>query len=134
MLSEADIKRLCELGWGERDLTLGERAGFKCEYCDRDLLASVDAYKLWQIDHIVPTHAGGTNDLDNFAVCCLICNCKLKLRWDPRTEAASSSRGDLLIATRDYVERVAKNNALRLEEIVAIISGSRGTPAVLAHN
>ena len=31
-----------------------ERAGYKCEYCDKDILASVDNYLSWELDHIIP--------------------------------------------------------------------------------
>lgn len=47
------------------------RANFKCEYCDKDLLESVDSYDSWQIDHIVPD---GNDDLENLALACKTCN------------------------------------------------------------
>jgi len=40
--------------WSEGTARLAERAGYKCEYCGFDLLASVEAYKQFEIDHIVP--------------------------------------------------------------------------------
>ncbi|RBO82377.1 hypothetical protein [Marinomonas aquiplantarum] len=42
------IEALVNTGqWGENDVILGIRAGFKCEYCDKDLLVSVENYKEW---------------------------------------------------------------------------------------
>lgn len=66
--------------WGLDQMFLGFRAGFKCEYCGLDFLSSVDAYKLWQQDHI-DRRAG--DDSENLALACLVCNEKLKNRWSP---------------------------------------------------
>jgi len=71
---------LCTRRWGLVELFLGFRAEFKCEYCGLDLLSEVDAYKLWEKDHINPS---GGDDLDNLALACLVCNSKLKNRWTP---------------------------------------------------
>ncbi len=132
MLSETEVQRLCQLGWGTRDLALGERADFKCEYCQRNLLGSVEDYKLWEIDHIIPTHLGGADDLENWAVSCLVCNFKLKGRWDPRNSAESLGREDLIYACKTYIDEVRKNNELRLEEIVSIIETARKRRACAA--
>ncbi len=62
------------LGWSAESLDLGIRAGFRCEYCGRDLLKSVDSYDAWQIDHIHPSSRGGADSFDNKAVACGTCN------------------------------------------------------------
>src|SRR5438093_10759172 len=41
---------------------LAERASYPCEYCNLDMLASVENYKLWQKDHIIPTCCGGMEE------------------------------------------------------------------------
>jgi len=57
--------------WSAKSAYLGEKAGFKCEYCGRDLLASVNDYKDWQEDHIVPKSKGKPDDsVNNLAVSC----------------------------------------------------------------
>ena len=38
--------------WGEEWATVCERAGYKCEYCDKDMLASQNDYLSMQNDHI----------------------------------------------------------------------------------
>ena len=93
--------------WGERAAIIGERAGFKCEYCDRDLFASVNDYKAWQEDHIVPiSKDGDERDLENIALSCRTCNFNLKSRWDPRDKCKeNASREELIGAVREYVAR-----------------------------
>lgn len=76
--------------WSPLAIYLGFRADFKCEYCGRDLLESVDSYKLREHDHI---SAGGPDEPGNLALACLVCNCKLKNRWrKPDFAAGSPSR------------------------------------------
>lgn len=64
-----EIKR--RLRWGPINTGAGVRARFRCEYCDRNLLRSVDDYYAWQIDHIVP---GGGDADENIALACSTCN------------------------------------------------------------
>ena len=84
--------------WGPLDLFLGFRAGFKCEYCDLDLLSTVDAYKLWEKDHI---ERGTGDDPDNLALACLVCNSKLKNRWT--LPAGPVERHSRLKVVRDHL-------------------------------
>lgn len=63
-----------KFGWSEGSARLGVQAHFRCEYCGRDLLASVDDYDAWQVDHILPQSKGGPDDPDNLAVSCKTCN------------------------------------------------------------
>lgn len=48
-----------EFRWGEGQVRAALRADFCCEYCGRDLLASVDDYDVWQLDHVVPRSKEG---------------------------------------------------------------------------
>jgi hypothetical protein len=87
--------------WSPLAIYLGFRADFKCEYCGRDLLESVDSYKLWEHDHISP---GGADEPDNLALACLICNCKLKNRWwKPDITGGSGSREDRINQVRLFL-------------------------------
>lgn len=63
-----------KFGWSETSARLGIQARFRCEYCGRDLLASVDDYDAWQVDHILPQSKGGPDDFENLAVSCKTCN------------------------------------------------------------
>lgn len=93
MTQEEAIKRLInDLAWPEKQVNIGIRAGFRCEYCGKDLLASYEDYDLWQIDHIVP---GWGNEMENLALSCKLCNF-VKHDTDPSVTAISHHRTDLI--------------------------------------
>tara|TARA_R110000744_G_scaffold63053_1_gene129795 strand:+ start:713 stop:1090 length:378 start_codon:yes stop_codon:yes gene_type:complete len=99
------IEALVNTGqWGENDVILGIRAGFKCEYCDKDLLASVDNYKEWQKDHIIPLSKGGEDINENIAISCKTCNVNIKGRWNPADESTPENltRQELITIVREY--------------------------------
>lgn len=102
---ETIVKALVDTGkWSESAARRGFRAGFKCAYCDRDLLASVNDYKSWQEDHIVPLSAGGKNEEENIVISCRTCNVNVKAKWNPLTVCGENpSREELIEAVRKYV-------------------------------
>ena len=114
MKDYSNSKIVCDLVetkiWSAKSVFLGERAEFKCEYCGRDLLSSVNDYKDWQEDHIVPKSKGGDNDdVNNLAVSCRPCNVNWKAKWDPRTVCGeNASREELVEAARNYVTQRKK--------------------------
>ena len=90
-------------GWAPR---AGERAGYKCEYCDKDMLASTTDYGFsWQHDHIIPLAAGGEDTFYNIALSCSVCNMQIKKGWNPAENAGEDpSRKQLIEAVRQYVK------------------------------
>jgi HNH endonuclease len=48
-----------------------QRAKRRCEYC---LVHEDDSLLAHQIDHIIPRQHRGKDELDNLALCCVICN------------------------------------------------------------
>ena len=104
---EQIVKILVATGkWSELAARRGVRAKFKCEYCDRDLLASVEDYKEWQEDHIVPLSDGGKDEEENIAIACRTCNFNVKAKWNPQSVCGlKASREALIQATRDYIAR-----------------------------
>lgn len=95
--------------WSAEQAHLGIQAGFRCEYCGRDLVESVNSYYSWQRDHIVPLSKGGSSRFSNRALACRTCNFNLKGRWDPRDAAGKhASRSDLIKAVRRYVSKQRK--------------------------
>ena len=83
-----------------------ERARYKCEYCDKDMLASVDNYLSWQLDRIVPESAGGDHTLENVALSCRECAVRFKGPWNPAYVAGEdASREELILAVRKNVEK-----------------------------
>ena len=53
-----------------------QRSGYCCEYCkSQDKFSPV----YFTIDHIWPLIEGGTNDIENLAYACMLCN---RLKWN----------------------------------------------------
>lgn len=77
------IRREGKRTWAKPTPEIAERAKYRCEYCDLDFLASLENYKLWQVDHIVSVNSGGSEGLANLALACRRCNCDFKGRWNP---------------------------------------------------
>lgn len=108
-------KKLAATGkWSEETAWLSQRAGHKCEYCGLDFFASVENYKSFQIDHIVPLSKGGTDTNDNKAIACRTCNVDLKSRWNPAEHCGSLDRQTLVAVVREYI-------AMRKEHYLAEI-------------
>lgn len=60
-------------GWSAQQVDVGIRANFCCEYCERDLISSVNDYDAWQVDHILP-RTDERESLWNLALSCKTCN------------------------------------------------------------
>ena len=113
------FQRLRSWGWSAEQARIGIRAGFRCEYCGRDLLESVNSYYSWQRDHIVPKSAAGSGGLANRALACRTCNFNLKRRWDPRSAAGkNASRAELIKAVKRYVR--AQRQRVQREQLVPL--------------
>ena len=51
------------------------RDGWRCQYCGRDLLESIETLQLATVDHVYPRHDGGEiKSVDNMVTACLSCN------------------------------------------------------------
>ena len=76
MTEELLIEKLLKYNWDTTNIKLALRAKFKCEYCDKNMFESIDNYKLWQVDHIIPKCSGylDCEDFDNKALSCTQCN------------------------------------------------------------
>ena len=109
-----------EWRWGKEQAKRGIRADFKCEYCDKDLLSSVENYKEWQEDHIVPQCEEGDDIDENIAVSCRTCNVNIKGRWNPRKHLSTGVepvRENLIQVVREYV---VKKRSEVLKEVSSI--------------
>ena len=107
--------------WGSPGIECGIRAGFRCEYCGRDLLASLNDYKSWQQDHLVPESLGGANTFDNMVVACHPCNA-YKSDWDPRAVADSGASREVLIeAARNMIHELRQADQAVLERVHELV-------------
>ena len=59
------------------------RDGYKCVYCDKDILESLDTFAASHLDHLKPSRAGGNDeDVVNRVIACAVCN-SMKGGFDP---------------------------------------------------
>lgn len=84
--------------WSDTQVRLGVEFNFRCAYCDKDMLGSVDNHSEWQSDHIKPTSKGGADVIENLALSCRTCNF-IKGRLDP------SDGVPLEIKKKDLIEK-----------------------------
>lgn len=90
--------------WGDREIKLGIEFGLKCAYCKKDMFESVDSYKEWQTDHLIPYSKSNDDSYDNCVLSCRTCNF-IKGTWNPAEEnhANSLSRIELIERARKYI-------------------------------
>lgn len=105
-----------DMRWGPTNIGAAINARFRCEYCSRSLLESLDAYYSWQIDHIMP---GGGDELENCALSCQPCN-HLKHTYRP----AGTSRDDRIADARAHVQRKRAGKEEELQRLRQIIRSS----------
>ena len=76
IIATEEIEELrSKLNFPVQQMHIAVRAQFRCEYCGKNLLESVDAYDSWQIDHIIPRNDDPENeDIENKALTCKTCN------------------------------------------------------------
>jgi 5-methylcytosine-specific restriction endonuclease McrA len=117
MIREEIIRELVtKHRWPPEQIELGERDGYCCRYCGMDLLASVDHFRQWSLDHIVPvSREGDRKDPSNLALACWTCNI-FKRQWDPRSRTASEDREELIRVTADYLRAMRHTLDVRLKE------------------
>lgn len=123
MTVEELAAQLIPLGWSLEAVQLGVRANFCCEYCDADLLATIESYDSWQRDHIVAVAGGGADHIDNLALSCKLCNF-LKRHTRTAGSVTPANRQEAIDLTRKLIHerRVVKQK--RLDEFVRIIDAS----------
>ena len=123
-MSHDELKKLLtsQYRFGAEFFEVGVRARFKCEYCDKDLLVSVDVYEFhWEREHVVPSARGGADEFENLAFSCRTCN-QLKRDWNPAEAApADAIRDDLVRIARDYIQALRAERQTELAEVRRLI-------------
>ena len=109
-------------GFSREQVTLGIRARFRCEYCGRDMLASVDDYRAWETDHIVPTSKGGPADnIENWALSCWTCN-RIKRNWLPEAVGFEGlSREEQIRIARTHIQKNRAEKQLEIAKMRQLI-------------
>lgn len=98
------------------------RDSFRCAYCGKDLLASLDDLISAGIDHVTPRSAGGTSDPANIVASCMTCNV---LKSSTRIGSVEEGR-QLVVELRERYVREWRPNALRWGvDLAAIPRGRR---------
>lgn len=111
--------------WGGDAPRVSQRAKHQCEYCDLDLLASTENYRLWSIDHIIPKKRGGDHSFDNQALACKICNCNWKGQWNPAAHFSPvQSPRDYIPMIRQYVNEQREKTGVELDQLRRIVGYS----------
>lgn len=120
MMEEDLIAELSKYNWDRTNVLIAIRAKLRCEYCGKNMLESIDQYKLWQIDHIVPKCSGEMfcEDFDNKALSCTQCNKDFKGKWDPRlSEDVQFDREKYIMRIKEYIRNVREQKSIHLNEI-----------------
>ena len=129
---EVLVKQLLDTGkWSGLQARVGMRAGFRCEYCGLDLLASVGSYKLWQLEHIIPSRlkkerGEDPQDPENLAISCKACNVDFKRGFDPsRHVGPNPTRMDLIQAVKAHIAPRRERCELELAHLRRILGRFR---------
>jgi 5-methylcytosine-specific restriction endonuclease McrA len=91
--------------WSAKMAWRGVKSGFCCIYCGGCFHDSVNSYREWSEDHLVPKSRGGGDEENNLVLACRTCNL-IKLRWDPRKaypDNPSPTREELIEAAKNYI-------------------------------
>lgn len=120
MKIETLIDKLRKYNWSSEQVQLAIRAKCKCEYCGKNMLESVDNYKLWQVDHIIPKSSRYENceEFENKAIACAQCNKDIKSRWNPASQLGyGKSRDEYIKATKEYITNKRQEKEIELDKI-----------------
>ena len=93
-------------GWSSEAVALGIRAGFKCEYCDLDLLSSVETYKSASRPYCTP-YEGARPRQPGEPGSRLPKHATLpeEQMYPSKDARSSATRQELISEVRDYVRR-----------------------------
>jgi len=117
------------------------RDGFRCVYCQANLLKDRIRMTTAQLDHILPQSSYGSyKDLrDNLILACFCCNSIIKGRFDPLSKVSDEVKRnispetfkdyrDLLIETcREHMNPLLKKKDQILEKSISIILREHGS-------
>lgn len=121
---EAIVARMVlDFRYGEQTARVALRARLHCEYCSLDMLGSAEAYHWnFHVDHLFPRAAGGSDDIENSVLSCMLCN-QIKSDWDP-SEALPEpqTRAGLVEVSRRYIQERRIGRLREIVELRALVS------------
>jgi 5-methylcytosine-specific restriction endonuclease McrA len=109
--------------WGPIETTLGLEFSFCCAYCDKKMFESVENYKEWQTDHIVPSSKGGEDSIENYALSCRTCNF-IKSTWNPQEHLGELkiTKFNLIKVSKKYIMEKRKGTQAEIDLYNQIIA------------
>jgi len=113
-------QELVKKGFVARHIDWWIRAGFKCEYCGRDLLASFDDYDSWQMDHIYPQSKqqveGGLKGL-NIALACKTCNFRKRAKVYGQLPTSEEERSEMVEKVKLEIAQIRAEREIFVAEL-----------------
>ena len=100
------------------------KSDYHCAYCGKNLIADFDAWMGIEVDHIIPTSKGGSDELSNRVAACSICNVQKGHYLHPNYKSMTTE--EILVAAREYV--VAKRSAWHKTYLEAIEEFKKKAP------
>jgi 5-methylcytosine-specific restriction endonuclease McrA len=109
--------------WGPIETKLGIEFNFCCAYCDKKMLESVENYKEWQTDHIIPSSKDGEDSIENYALSCRTCNF-IKSTWNPAENLGELevTKLNLINVSKNYIIEKRKGTQAEIDLYNQIIA------------
>ena len=82
------------------------RDSYRCIYCGRDMLSSLDDWLSLEVDHLEPSSKKGKDEDDNRVTSCNVCN-RLKSSYKPDKDFPSEFNGRLKVMRKYVLEKRA---------------------------
>ena len=103
------------------------RAEKRCEYCG---ISEDHTFALHHVDHIIALKHGGTNALDNLALCCVLCN----RRKSADLSSVDPESGTVVVLFHPRRDNWGEHFALSAGELVGLTPSGRATIKLLRMN
>jgi hypothetical protein len=108
------------------------RCNFRCEYCGKSFLNSIEDYDTWQWDHLEPVANGGSDDERNGAIACKLCNF-MKRAFCPSRSLAELCRAPYIAEVRAFLSAERQKKLGKLNDVRRIL-GLNALPADASGN
>jgi 5-methylcytosine-specific restriction endonuclease McrA len=120
MTREEAIKPLAKT-WHYHTIEVWQRARYRCEYCEKNMLADPDIYLFdAHLDHIVPGAGNGGDQYENLALACKACN-YIKRADDHRIKDGLNDRASLIRRAAEKIADIRKANRERLAKDIGYL-------------